>query len=139
MSIKTMIEQYADLTELQAFAESQYKVIIDLNSKNKKLEEEVRHLKHLLSNSAPLIDLGVSPNGVSLTDDEEVICRTQLAILKDEAMKRPLTLEEAKKTELYTKILFQKKNEPKTIKVEARTVKSEDLLALAESESESNN
>jgi len=69
-------------------------------------------------------------SGVS---DEEIICRTQLNLLKNDALNRALTLEEIKKADYLIKNIFIIKGKPTSsdIKVEYN---GKDIKQLTDSE-----
>ena len=73
----------------------------ELLQENKELKAELERLR----------------NGVT---DEEIICRTQLNLLKNDALVRALTLEEIKKADYLIKNIFIIKGKPTSsdIKVE---------------------
>lgn len=135
MSLDLMLNEAKDLAELRAFSEAQQKTIVKLSKKNKDLEEEVTHLKKLLESSAPVIasdNIPVIQTDKFLTSDQEAICRMQLNKLKEVSYERELTLEEAKRVEIFSKILNVLENSPKTIKVETKNLDNKELLSLLE-------
>ena len=135
MSLDLMLNEAKDLAELRAFSEAQQKTIVKLSKKNKELEEEVSHLKKLLESSAPIIATDNAPviqADKFLTSDQEAICRMQLNKLKEISYDRELTLEEAKRVEIFSKILNVLENSPKTIKVETKNLDNKELLSLLE-------
>lgn len=132
-----MLEEVKDLAELRVFSEAQQKTILKLSKKNKELEEEVSHLKKLLESQTPLVQTDPSvglPAEKFLTSDQEAICRMELNKLKQSSFERELTLEEAKRVDIYSKILNVLENSPKTIKVETKSIPSQDLMSLVQSE-----
>lgn len=135
MSLDLMLNEAKDLAELRAFSEAQQKTIVKLSKKNKELEEEVAHLKKLLESSAPIVAVDNAPTFQAdkfLTTDQEAICRMQLNKLKEVSYERELTLEEAKRVEIFSKILNVLENSPKTIKVETKNLDNKELLSLLE-------
>jgi len=140
MSLEKMLDEVKDLAELRVFSEAQQKTIIKLSKKNKELEEEIVHLKKLLEGQTPLIQTSTQPPSVGekfLTSDQESICRMELNKLKQVSFERELTLEEAKRVDIYSKILNVLENSPKTIKVETKSIPSQDLMSLVQSEESS--
>jgi len=131
MNIKDVSDQFAELVELQAYSNAQTKTIIDLTKKLKSSEDELKHLKMLLDKSVPMIQPENLKNSAT---DEEQIARQQLYYLKLKSEKDELTLEEAKRVEIYTRMLTQINNSPKSFDAKAKNLKTEDLLALASSE-----
>ncbi len=134
MSIDSMLEGFKDLTEVKAFAEAQTKTIIELNKKNKKLEEEVLHLKKILEDSTDIISnqQGEFNSDLILGSDEETIAKIQLNRLKEVSFTRELTLEEAKRTEIFTKILALAHNKPTKIFELSKDIGNEELLKLVD-------
>lgn len=135
MSLEKMLDEAKDFAELRVFSEAQQKTILKLTKKNKELEEEVVHLKKLLETTAPVIAPDNAPAIQAdkfLTTDQEAICRMQLNRLKEVSYERELTLEEAKRVEIFSKIINVLENSPKTIKVETKNVDSKDLMSLIE-------
>lgn len=135
MSLEKMLDEAKDFAELRVFSEAQQKTIIKLTKKNKELEEEVTHLKKLLESTTPVIatnDVPVISTDKFLTTDQEAICRMQLNRLKEVSYERELTLEEAKRVEIFSKIINVLENSPKTIKVETKNIDSKDLMSLIE-------
>jgi len=135
MSLESMLNETKDLAELKVFSEAQQKTIVKLSKKNKELEEEVAHLKKLLEASVPIIQTSDTPSISAekfLTSDQETICRMQLNRLKEVSYDRELTLEEAKRVEIFSKIINVLENSPKTIKVETKNLDNKELLSLLE-------
>lgn len=140
MSLDKMLSETKDLSEMKAFCDAQQKTILKLSKKNKDLEEEVSHLKKLLENSSSLIQKDSSEvvGEKFLTTDEEAICRMQLNKLKDVSYERELTLEEAKRVEIYSKIMNAIENRPKTIKVETKHLDNNSLMNLLDENEQQN-
>jgi hypothetical protein len=137
VSLEKMLDEVKDMSELRVFSEAQQKTIIKLSKKNKELEEEVSHLKKLLECQTPIIQTSEQPASLGekfLTSDQESICRMELNKLKQTSFERELTLEEAKRVDIYSKILNVLENSPKTIKVETKSIPSQDLMSLVQSE-----
>lgn len=126
-----MVKDFKDYAELHLFAQSQHKLINDLSKKVVKLEEENKHLKYLLETTTDVVS---KPKIVDLSEpDEETISRIQLAKIKENAFNRELTFEEAKKVEVYSKILNTAlQNKKKTIEVSAQSIDSADLMKMLE-------
>lgn len=116
-SFDEMSKNFKDFIELQEFSQAQHSTIIELSKKISNLEKENLHLKQLLEtttqltlsdNKPMIVDLGIS--------NEEIISATELRKLKELCVSKndTLTLEEAKKVELYTKILSGLRNKGKS-------------------------
>lgn len=145
MKIEDISLENTQNDDLKAFAEAQQKTIIHLTRKIKTLEDENAHLKKLVEQTVPVIKPDNQPaldpqqkGEKFLTSDQEAICRVQLNKLREISFDRELTLEEAKRVEIFSKILNLLETTPKTIKIETKEMKNEDLLGfLEESKNES--
>lgn len=125
------IDQLADEFEKQAkeeaqlTIESQMKVLVATNKKIKILQEENEHLKKLLKQTNPII-VNLDEAGL----DEELIARSELRKLRQRSQDQELSMEETKKVEIYSKIMSNLANKPKTIEVTAKNMKTEELFGL---------
>lgn len=125
---KKIINSFEDPEQLKQFCESQYQTIVELSqelAEFKRSNEELK-AKALVSaqglNASSLIQLD--------EQDQEIICRTQIALLRNRSMNCELTLEEARKLELYSKILGSVKPKPETDMREIKEMDSESMLLL---------
>jgi len=111
MSLESMLEEFKDVVELQTFARSQYKTIIEQSKEIQKLKEEIKNLRELAAHANPL-EIGNKKEDEAAqsfgSSDPEIIARTQLALLKKTSMSGlELTLEESKKVQIYTDVLLK--------------------------------
>jgi len=135
-SIDKMLEQIKDFASLQKYAEAQYKTILSLSRKVKVLEEENVELKDLLEKSTPLLNeekKNFITYQVEASSDEEMIAKVQLARMKEISMDRELTLEEAKRVEIFTKIL-NTKGSSSSITLQTQKMDNEDLLKMLDND-----
>lgn len=129
MNIDDMEKSFKDL---QAYSDSQFRTINSLKKEIALLKEENTNLRKSLESSVPNLALQVSdlnPLGIS---NEQLICETQIAMIKDIALTRQLSLEESKKLETFHKILNNlraNKEEVPDVNVEALSV--DELVNLA--------
>lgn len=135
-SIDQLANQFKTLAELRQYCNSQFQVITNLNKKIVQQEEEIKHLKELLTKSTAIMD---DSNG-SLqvykdVSDELATCLMQIKLLKEKSVGGELTFEDAKKLDIYTKLLLQINN-GKGKEKEASTEKltDEELLKLLNQE-----
>lgn len=122
-----MIDQFKNFDDLSAFARAQQKTLVELTKKNKKYEDEIKHLKKLLEGAVPVISN--KPIDFS-ANDEESIAREQLFRLKQISNEKELTLEEAKRVEIFTKILNSPKDKSRTIEAQSKNIDTSELLKL---------
>ncbi len=130
-NILKMAKSFKDIAELQAYCDSQYKTIVDLSKKINRLEEEKRHLEADLSKS------GTKPSSVGLIiepslSNEELICLTQLQLLREISDRAALTLEESRKFDIFTKALKEIRTSSKDSGEKFKNLDDEALLALIE-------
>jgi cell division septum initiation protein DivIVA len=139
MSLDKMLDEIKDFSELKAFSDAQKKTILKLSKKNKDLEDEVADLKKQVASKAATVPATtVDASDLFSVSDQETICRMELSKLKQSSFERELTLEEAKRVDIYSKILNVIENNPKTIKVETKNTSNEDLINLIEDQSAQN-
>lgn len=131
-----MLEQFKDMGSLQKYAEAQYKTILSLSRRVKVLEEENVELKDLLEKSTPLLNeekKNFVSYQVEASSDEEMIAKVQLARMKEISMDRELTLEEAKRVEIFTKILANKGSNS-SIAIQTQKMNNDDLLKMLDND-----
>ena len=130
-----MINDYKTLAELQEFAESQFKTIVTQKKKMQEMETEIVHLKKLLEHTAPVLEL----DSVFTLNDEETISRTQLQKLRDVSLSRELTLEEARKLEIYSKIINSLETRTKKQVLQSKKLSTDDLVRQLEAPHDESN
>lgn len=139
MNIEELTKNFKTHEELKIFCESQFKQILTLSRRIKDLEEKNAELskKAKENNSLKVVEnKELAPTGTSLLikNDAKTIAEIQLKILKEMSFERELSLEEAKKVEIFNKIANVVDEKPKTIKADAKTLNTNDLLSLIESD-----
>lgn len=106
------VKNISDLEEgfqsLQEYSDSQFHLISKLNEKVARLESENKSLKTMLESNLPSLGFNTTDLSIGISS-EQLICETQLVMLKDVAVTRNLTLEEAKKFQIFTDILLKVK------------------------------
>jgi len=85
--------------ELQVFSEKQMAAITKLQEENNLLKQKLGHLERML---VELEQRKVSFNNMQ---DEELICIEQIQVLKQKSSSRELSLDEAKRLDLFIKNL----------------------------------
>lgn len=135
MPVDKTIAQYKDFDQLQQFAQAQQTTIIQLSKKLQKLEDERDHLKSLLESSVPLMKTEETRELEKLHgNNTENICHNEIKKLRDVSSVRELTYEEAKRLDIYFKIITQISNFSKPIETKAKQMSSAELLKLVESD-----
>jgi hypothetical protein len=134
-NIEQISKEFKETMDLKIQLNAQMNIITSMTKKNKEQQEEINHLKKLLESTAPLIK---APNELNklpgfLSDSEEQICRMEIEKLRDKASVEQLTYEDAKKLEVYTKILNTIRNSPKIIEVKTKKLTESELMAAIES------
>lgn len=137
VGIDKMIEQFKSESELKAYCNVQFKQILKLKKDMQIKEDEIVHLKDLLSKSTPILQQ-TEEGVISEVSHSEQISTMQLKRLRDVSMQRELTLEESKKVEIFTKIVMQlqKKSVDEN---EIEKMSPEDLLKLVNTETPNTN
>jgi len=121
------LEKYKNYEELMNFCVAQNTSMIAQAKKIVELQEELAHVKSLLVDSVPIFE----PDSSKLdkdSKDEEVIARIEIQKLRYEAMNRPLTFEESRKLEIYTKILSNIASRKKPPIIDVSNLSNDDLL-----------
>jgi hypothetical protein len=107
-SIDKLAEQYTETeSDTKAYQKAQASTIIsqtkEINILRKQREQLEAQIAQLIMENTQFKAL--NPTTTFDISDEETICVVQIALLKNLAMQRELTLEECKKTEIYCKVL----------------------------------
>lgn len=133
-SVIALTPEVKDVMHAKMHIQAQHNTIVQLSKEIQKLKEKNRQLELLISQQTPVVGNTDTPEyKMNLDmDDEETICRLQLKKLRDKAMISELTLEEAKRVEIYTKIIMSKENQPKKLVVESKSITPEQLMAAYE-------
>lgn len=131
-SIDKLAEQYAsDDSDAKVFQKAQQSTIISqtkqINESRRKIEELSKELEQLTIENTRL--RAMNPSEQLETEDAETIALVQLALLRNYAMQRELTLEECKKSEIYVKILKEVRNKSEESKDSVSSMSTEQLLA----------
>lgn len=140
MDIKQLTEQFKTYEELQLFCASQFKQILTLSKKIKELEDKNSELSKKDKENSKLTvisnntEVASTSTNLIVKDDAKTIAQVQLRMLKEMSFDRELTLDEAKRVEIFNKIANAQEEKPKTIKADAKTLGTDDLLSLIEND-----
>jgi hypothetical protein len=129
MDINSLTSQFTSVEEMKIFAASQYKQIERLSKENRELKEQVEKAK---KESKEVVKREL-PSNLSVLDDAKTISQIQLNLLRELSFERELSTDEAKRVEIYNRILvgdLQKKDKP--LKADIEILKEADLLKLVE-------
>jgi len=111
--ITTIFKEFKSEAERKAFLFKQHEAISKLVEQNKALQDEVDHLKHLLTQSVPL--LGESKIEKVIVSPEQGLLEEQIRLIQDRSYGQELNLEDVKKLDLLLKNKeLINKNKPKT-------------------------
>jgi predicted RNase H-like nuclease (RuvC/YqgF family) len=132
MDINKLVEQYTTIEEMKIFVAAQYKQVQNLAKENKELKEKLAKVekasKEIVKSNAslPALNLGIQ-------DDAKTIAQIQLNLLKEMSFERELTTDEAKRVELFNRILVEEADKKKTIKqADVEIIPASELLKLVE-------
>lgn len=130
--IEELMKSFSEITELQVFCEQQHATILELTKKIDALKAKNKQLEDLLQTKVPLIGEYKPIVQAGRIDEayEENICRIELKKLHDVSLERALTMEEARKVEIYSKLLIAINQKPKNDIIDTEKIKTEDLLRL---------
>lgn len=136
-TIDKMAEQFNSVEEMKAYSNAQYKTILNqskqigqLQLENEKLKEEVAKLVKEATVGAATKSL----EGSFQTSDEETTCVIQIAMIKQLAMSRELTLDETRKFEIFSKTLMSIRGKIEKTPEPTKAMSNEELLALMQAE-----
>jgi regulator of replication initiation timing len=136
-SIDKLADEYSNTeSDQKAYIKAQSSTIIsqtkEINNLKRELEKLAKENERLLFENTQM--RATNPEKQFETSDEETICVVQLAILKNYAMSRELTMEETKKVEILNKILLSIRDiNRKNIETDnAESLSNEDLLKMME-------
>ena len=124
--ISRTIAQYKTLEQLQDYAAAQEQMITQLSKKIQKLESD-KKVTPISPDSSKLLNL----KELGETDAEQ-ICNLEMSKLKEASLSRELTLEEARRCEIYFKILKDIKSKEQKSEKEVEKLEQNDLLKLIE-------
>lgn len=125
-----MVKQFKDMNELQAYCNAQYKTITELNRQITVLKAEKSSAEKILA-TIPTMGANIIEFPKFSISPEEEICLQQLHLINQTSKNSVLTLEDARKTEIYSKILLNLKAQPKDIDGAAKNLSTDELLKLA--------
>ena len=140
LNVDKMAEKFDTVEEMKAYSQAQYQTILDLSKKLKRSEAELEILREKLErlgNENATKEALNKENGIFDISDEETICLTQLALIRSLAMARELTTEEAKKFEIYHKVLNGIRNRKPVEKPDLGELSTEELVKLIDKTMES--
>ena len=125
MDIQDLEKSFKEEKEYSAAA---FKVITQLQEEVSDLKSKNASLEQMVAGSVPLV--GVDFNTIGIPN-EVLICETQLVLLKNSAMGRELTMEEAKKVQIYTDVLDKARKKPNN-NSEVEKLSNEDLINVVQ-------
>lgn len=128
MELDDLLEKFTEITELKAYASAQYTTILNLNDQLTSAKAEVAHLKEMLDASVP----NIKKSALLAASPQEEACKREIYKLNQRSLTNPLTLEETKKLEIYTKLLLAIENKAKPTDESLKDLSDEELMSLVE-------
>lgn len=136
MGVQDIADLDRDFIELQKYSDAQYGQIEKLQEEILGLKEQNASLIIMLEQNLPNAEL-LAKGIIATASNEQLICETQLHNLKDYAVTRDLTLEEARKFQIFTEVLKHiKKNQTDDSVIAVRKMSSEELMKLVDAPAE---
>ena len=129
--MKTVDDLEKSFGELQEYSDNQFRTIVELKKQIESQKEEIKSLKALLEGNLPQIGINIPELGALGISNEQLICEAQITLLKERAISRELTLEEAKKFQIYTTVLSDIRSAKEdTPNVSVQKLSDDELLKL---------
>lgn len=100
-NVKDMSEKFKSVVELKKYSDDLFRKLEACTQTIIKQKEEIEHLKGLLNGSAPVLNL-VSGHNIP---PAQLLCEMEILRLQKTAETRALTIEEAKRFDIYNKNL----------------------------------
>lgn len=130
--ITTLAGIFDDEQSLQEYCDRQFKLIEDIRGENKRLQEEVEHLKFIIASNTEILPTNEVIQVI--VSKEQALIEEQIGILQGRSIGRELELDDVKKLDLLIKNLnLIKNNQPKTINAKSKKFKASNdkLLEVA--------
>lgn len=132
--LKKLLNSFKTDEELKAYIEAQQHSFIEMSKKMKALEDLNANLTRQIGELTTELQWGkASELDTTNISNSELICLTEIGKLKITTSERPLTLEEAKKLDLYVKVL-QIMTSKKSKQDEFKDFDTEKLLKIVQNE-----
>lgn len=114
--------------DLQKFSDEQFHLINKLQAEIEKLKSEKKSLETMLAGNLPSLEFNSPHIGIS---NEQLICETQISLLKDRALQKELNADEVRRfTQLFEVLEKIKKSAVNVDDVHVNKMNTEDLLKL---------
>ncbi len=127
--VQTIESLEEGFSELQNYSDAQFRLVIQLKTDIARLESENKSLKNMLESNITKLDFNVLDLGIGI-GNEQLICETQILMLKDLAVTRQLTMEEAKKLQIFTDVLLKYKKPTKEDPYSVEKMSPAELLKI---------
>ncbi len=131
--ITEIFGSFASEEQKEQFMAAQLQTITNLTKQVEQLKREKKHLEELLK-KAPLPNLEPADKQQEERSYQEQICIDQLKMLNGISKDRELTAEEARKVEIYSKILLAGRDQNKKKRSAVDEMSTEELLKLVETD-----
>lgn len=132
MDTKNITDLEEGFNDLQQYSDAQFKTIVELQKKIAELESQNNSLKSMLASNLPSLELPTTDLSLGISN-EQLICETQMLMLKEAAVMRPLSMEETKKFQIFSEVLEKvKERAPEEAQARIAKVADVELLKIVE-------
>lgn len=124
MDIKEIEENFNDL---QKYSDTQFHTIADLNKQIAALKTENVSLQKMMEGNLPALEFNNGHLGIS---NEQLICETQICLLKNKALLQELNSEETRKFATFVDVLEKIRKSGKDEDMSVKKLSDADILKL---------
>lgn len=133
-NISKISDDFKDLLQLKLENQAQFKIITNLTKSNDELKTQIKHLESMLDKTVP--NIVPIENKIQVNDPEVDISKMEIIKLRNKSLIEALTFEDAKRLEVFTKIINQSRNQNKPIEAVAKRLSNDELIKSLETANE---
>jgi predicted RNase H-like nuclease (RuvC/YqgF family) len=124
----TINEMESAFKDLTVYSDAQFHTINKLKQEVERLQSENKSLKQMIEGNLPSLEF--TANGIGISN-EQMICETQISLLKDRAMQKELNADEVRRFSQLFEVLEKIKGSATNVDdVIVKRTSTEDLLKL---------
>lgn len=113
--------------ELQQYSDNQFGLVNDLKKEIEKLTAENKSLQKMLEGNLPSLEFQQGHIGIS---NEQLVCETQIHLLKEQAVQRQLNADETRRFATFVEVLEKIRKTGNAEDSKVRKLSDDDLLKL---------